>query len=347
LVCEQCGAAQSPCDDQWLGEIREIYNDYQIYHQSGGVEQYVVDPVTNLLRQRSEVLLDRLSSTPGVPLSGKILDVGCGTGGTLKAFSTHGDWRLYGLDFDGRNLPFLASIRGFDTLYTCTPDELRDDFDIITMVHSLEHFPEPLSTLKALRNKIRPGGCLFAEVPNADANPFDYLVADHMLHFTPASLAGLALRANLQQDHLATTWVTKELSLVARPRGATGPRNDSTSQGAKARISAHVSWLLRLVDTARKIATDATRFGLFGASIAATWLCGVLGDAVSFFVEEDANRIGRTHMGRPIISPAQVPSGSVVFLALIPQIALRVEERLHGAIDLRLPPMEFDHRIIV
>src|ERR1700729_87927 len=118
LVCSRCGAAQSPADQQWFEEIREIYSDYHAYHQSGGVEQHVVDPATGELRRRSEVLLDRLLALPSVPLSGTVLDVGCGTGATLRSFSERRGWRLNGLEVDAKNLHLLSALEGFEMLYT-------------------------------------------------------------------------------------------------------------------------------------------------------------------------------------------------------------------------------------
>jgi len=340
LVCRTCSAAQSPSDEQWFDEIGEIYRDYYAYHQAGGVEQHVVDPDTGGLRRRSEVLLDRLLGLPDVPSSGKVLDVGCGTGATLRSFSERGGWRLYGLEMDAKDLHFLSALEGFEALYMGNPADLPGQFDLITMVHALEHFPEPVQTLHDLSDKVALGGRIFVEVPNAEANPFDYVVADHMMHFTPETLSALAARAGLTVDCLATTWVTKELSLAAQPGGVQAREHKlDASVPTVDRIRAQVDWLRRLISASREASATPAPFGLFGTSIAATWLAGALGDAVSFFVEEDPNRVGRPYLGRPVVSPADVKTGSVVFLALIPQIADQVARRLRGTIpDLRLPP---------
>jgi len=340
LVCHHCGAAQSPADEQWFDEIQEIYSNYHAYHQSGGQEQHVLDPANGLLRSRSDVLLDRLVTVPGVPASGAVMDVGCGSGGTLRAFSKRGTWRLYGLEMDERNLPFLTAITGFERLYTGAPADLPGQFDLVTMVHALEHFPEPLATMRDLGSKIAPGGRLFVEVPNAEANPFDYLIADHMMHFTPASLSAMAARAGFNIDCLATNWVTKELSLTARPSTGPLPAPDQQAKSEVANdVRTQVGWLCRVVVAASEALAESSNFGLFGTSIAATWLCGVLGSAVSFFVEEDLSRVGRLYMERPVVSPPQVRAGSTVFMALVPQIADQIARRLRDtAIDMRLPP---------
>jgi hypothetical protein len=201
-----------------------------------------------------------------------------------------------------------------------------------------------VETLKDLRQKLAPGGCLFVQVPGVDANPFDYLVADHMMHFTPDSLTALTIRAGFAVDCLATTWVTKEISMLARPapESVDLPGTGSVpmaKDGAIDRVRAQVDWLNRFVESARQASAGAASFGLFGTSIAATWLCGVLGDAVSFFVEEDPHRVGRPYMARPVLRPDQVTPGGVVFMAIVPQIAAQIAARLRGGpIDLRLPP---------
>jgi 2-polyprenyl-3-methyl-5-hydroxy-6-metoxy-1,4-benzoquinol methylase len=341
LVCGACGAAQSPSDEQWFSEIREIYNNYRPYHQAGGVEQHVADPATGQLRRRSQVLVDQYLALPEVPRSGKVLDIGCGTGATLRAFSERGGWRLHGSEIDTKNINFLTSLDGFEALYTGAPSDLPGSFDLITMVHTLEHFPDPIEVLRDVGKKIAPGGRLFVEVPNSDSNPFDLVIADHMMHFTPPTLRALAVRAGFAADCLSTTWVAKELSLTAR---RSEPQTDdelhsNPSFTALHRVRDQVNWLGRFVNSSREASATARSFGLFGTSIAATWLSSFLGDSISFFVDEDPNRAGGTYLGRPVIHPREVPQGSVVYLALIPEIAERMQLRLRGTItELRLPP---------
>jgi SAM-dependent methyltransferase len=338
LVCETCGAAQSPADRQWSAEIGEIYAAYRSFQQYGGPEQHVLDGATGQLRRRSQVLLDRMATAPGFPRGGTVLDVGCGGGATLRAFSERGCWRLFGQELDGRDLPLLRAIPGFEMLFTCPLPEIPRRFDLVTMVHSLEHFIQPAPALRDLRSKIAPGGRLFVEVPDAGINPFDCLVADHMVHFTAATLGDLAVRAGFAPDCVSTTWVTKELSLVAYPNGTQPHRLSSDPEHEVRRVRAQVKWLAELIETAHQAASAGARFGLFGSTIAATWLYGVLGDRVDFFVEEDTNRVGRTHLDRPIYSPQTVPRGSVVFLALAPHIARHVAARVsRSPIDLRIP----------
>ena len=340
LVCGVCGAAQSPADRQWFDEIDEIYRAYRSFQTYGGPEQQVLDANTGELRPRSQVLLDCLCALPGFPRKGTVLDVGCGGGATLRAFSERGDWRLFGHEIDGRDLPLLRAIPGFEQLFTGPLTEIGATFDAVALVHSLEHFVDPLSALQDLRTKVAPGGRLIAQVPDAGDNAFEYLVADHMVHFTAQSLSRLVARAGFSVECLSAKWVRKELSLTSRPsNGGPGKPGLSKAGDPIGDVRAQVRWLGRFLDAAAQASHGVERFGLFGSTVAATWLCAMLGDAVGFFVEEDANRVGRIHMNRPILSPEQVPPGSLVYVALIPGLARRVAVRLANCgIHFQLPP---------
>src|SRR5712691_1466043 len=179
FVCERCGTVQKIADQEWLREIGEIYRDYEMYHQSAGNDQAVFDPVNGRASGRCEVLARRLLESGAVPRSGTLLDVGAGSGAMLVAFSAAcDDWKLFGLDLDNRKERALRAIPRFERLFTVPPEQLSQQFDLVTLIHSLEHFTDPLSMLRRLRERISPGGWLFIQVNNVDRTPFDLVVAD-------------------------------------------------------------------------------------------------------------------------------------------------------------------------
>jgi SAM-dependent methyltransferase len=339
-VCTECGAAQALPDGQWYAEIQEIYSKYDVYHQSGGIEQHVFDSAVGQMRRRSDVLVERIEGLADVPRSGKLLDVGCANGVTLRTFAERRQWELYGLDLHDRNLVQLSAIPGFERLYTCPPGEVSESFDLITLVHALEHFPDPAAFLTQLRSKLRGNGMLFIQVPNGAANPFDYVVADHLLHFSPYDLAVLLHRSGFCKIRVFTDWVMKEISLVASAGPDNGtPEGSDLARFGKVRVQNQVNWLSDVIASATcEAATDAP-FGLFGSSIAATWLWSAVSDRVEFFVEEDPSRVGRQHLGRPILSPDQVPSGASVFMVLAASLGTSIQKRLrHLPFRLLMPP---------
>lgn len=341
-ACGTCGGVQKVPDAAWWADCRAIYARYDIYHQSGGIEQSVFDSRTGRPEPRGAVLARRLAEVAALPLAGRLLDFGCGNGALLRPFAAvRPGWRLYGQDLDERNLDSLRTIRGFDGLHTGPVTEGPAALDVVTMIHSLEHLPAPHSFLQALRLRLADGGRLCIQVPDAARNPFDLVVADHLCHFTVDTLAILVARSGFVVDQLSTGWVPKEISLIARAadridagRGPAVGAGQANSRRAQERIE----WLRALLDGASR-AAGRRPFGLFGSSISATWLFGCLGEAVEFFVDEDPAREGRSHVGRPIYTPAQVPGGATVYLPLVPDIARAVRDRLGGrSFTLHGPP---------
>jgi hypothetical protein len=151
--------------------------------------------------------------------------------------------------------------------------------------------------------------------------------------------AGYAVRVATNQ------WVAKELTIIGQ-RAAQPLSHSWTAQGCMdaGALRASVSWLERLAGQARTLSSRRP-FGLFGTSIAGTFLFGELGDSVDFFVDEDPNRQGRVWCERPIYAPNQVPAGSHIFVGLAPVAAAKVLERVNlSKIQARFyPPPPLPH----
>lgn len=342
-VCRACGAVQKPADARWQQEIDGIYGSYEIYFQSaGGAEQAVFDPSKGVPNRRSTALLERVAAERELPERGKLIDVGCGKGALLRAFAEFRPrWELYGHELAPHEPEVLHRIPGFKELYSGPVDRLPDGFDVITLMHSLEHFVDPLAGLRDLRSKLSDRGVLLVEVPNAAVSPFDLAIADHASHFSRQHLTRLMQRAGLGSVIVADDWITKELSGVAG-RDGTGEVAAFPAGIAKAcldRVSAQLEWLQAVLAAAHALTdANATRFGLFGTSIASMWLFGELGDKVDFFVDEDPSRQHTLH-GRPVYSPDRAPEGSTVYLALIPAVARALAKRLaRPGLTLECPP---------
>jgi SAM-dependent methyltransferase len=334
LVCAECGAVQKQASDTWLREIDTIYSAYASYYQSGGDEQIVFDRLSGKPRRRSDVFLERLVAANTLPANGTALDVGCGNGVTLSSMSRAlPGWRLNGFEIGDGTLNRLNEIHGFERLYSGTLESIDASFDLVTMIHSLEHFPSPAAALASLA-PILGDGRLFIEVCNIDENPFDILIADHLMHFSPDTLSRLLQRCGFVVTELATDWVHKEISAVAARSPSSGvlqiqSRNDVASpRRVFQRIQKYVTWLNDMLAAVEACAQGAKALGIFGTSIAATWIGARLGDRIQFFVDEDESRVGKLHMGRPVLHPRDVPAGSVIYFALVPRIASMLAERL-------------------
>jgi D,D-heptose 1,7-bisphosphate phosphatase len=342
-VCRTCGGVQKVIDHQWQAETDAIYRAYHIYHQSGGVEQPVFDAHSGQALARSTRLLAYVQQHAPLQPTGRLLDFGCGNGAFLRTFHALApNWSLVGMELNEAHRSSVETIPGVEAFCTCAPEDIPGTFNIITMIHALEHCAYPGNVLAQLWNKLAVGGILIVEVPNYTQNPFDLLIADHSLHFTPATLTTLLHNASYETFAMTSDWIPKEITAIARKRNQPQqPNPPSADPLALTAVVQHLAWLRTVVNKARQWAA-MKNFGLFGTSIAATWLFSELEDLVHFFVDEDPHRIGKLYHDRPIYQPSDVPDESHVYLALPPKIAAAIQRRLAKSGEIFLLPPTFD-----
>jgi SAM-dependent methyltransferase len=340
-VCRECSAVQKLIDADWLSEIGQIYRSYAIYHQAGGKEQPIFAENGAVPQPRSRALMKYLESKTRLSTCADVLDFGCGTGSALRTYSEcYPEWTLYGAELSTQSIALLNKIPRFAQLFTCPPGEIPTCFDLITLVHALEHVLDPVGILQQLSTRLTASGVLFVQVPDGGKTPYDLVIADHLLHFTLEALRLASRRAGIEIVELSDTVLPKELSLIGRSgRPETAVIGFPDSKPAIDRVGNQIDWLSAQITSANGISKSNPRFGIFGTSISGTWLAGVLGDRVSFFVDEDADRIGGRHMERPVLSPDQVAGDSDVFVPLIPHVAASVIARLsRPTIRFHAPP---------
>ena len=329
-VCAACGHAHKIADAKWLAEIGEIYRTYAIYHQSEGAEQPIFCGGAGAPQPRSACLNSYLGKVLDLPERLALLDFGCGTGSALRTFSArHRKWTLYGSELSDASLAGLRLIPGFAELFTCPPEEIPLSFDLITLIHSLEHVLDPVATLHALSGRLAGNGHMFVQVPDCSSTPYDLVIADHLSHFSAASLRFACEQAGCSTVELSDSVLRKELSWIGQcGHGIAAAKELPDPHRSMVRTLSQIEWLAEQAASALAFASASRRFGIFGTSISGTWLHGILGERVRFFVDEDPGRIGRRHLGLPICAPGAIPDGADVYVPLIYEVASAVAKRL-------------------
>jgi len=330
-ICRTCGLIQVPVSSTWLAECDAIYRNYSVYHQSGGIEQAVFDPETGEPACRSDRLVRSLRETLDLPEKGRLVDLGCGNGGFLKAIARAlPSWEFAGVDLSDATRDEVLAIRGVTDFYAMDARRIPGRYTGVSMIHVLEHVPDPGGVLSAMAEKIEDDGFLFVQVPAANENPFDLLIADHCSHFTQDSLLALVVRSGFAIANSNPSWLPKELSVVATSTiqhvqcAAPDPRAETD------RVEQMLDWLHGVAAEARADANHGP-IGVFGTSIAATWLTSAIGaEAVAFFVDEDPGRAAGRHLDRPVWTPPEVPAGERVFVPVAPSVAGFIRRRLDG-----------------
>lgn len=129
--------------------------------------------------------------------AGRILEVGCGTGSSLTMLQRYGKVEAIEPDAPARSLASARS--GIRVKGGLLPDgvKLKDGaYDLVLMLDVLEHIPDDLGTLEALRAKLAPGGRLMVTVP---AMPWLWSAHDvahhHQRRYTARALEEVFRRA--------------------------------------------------------------------------------------------------------------------------------------------------------
>jgi 2-polyprenyl-3-methyl-5-hydroxy-6-metoxy-1,4-benzoquinol methylase len=158
---------------------------------------------------------------------GRLLDMGCGTGGFLR-FARDCGYEVFGFDASHAQVEYTQ--REFPHVRTAvTPGAYltvlrRPDltFKVVTLWDVLEHIRDPIALLSQVRSVLERGGCLFISVPNGGAIPWKQQVGqlrgklpelipwEHAFYFTPRSL-----RMILEQSGFRTVEIG---SVVCYPR---------------------------------------------------------------------------------------------------------------------------------
>lgn len=265
-VCAACGHAQKISDAEWLAEIGEVYRTYAIYHQSEGAEQPIFCSNAGVPQPRSACLDSYLGKVLDLPERLALLDFGCGTGSALRTFSSrHRKWTLYGSELSDANFGGLRLIPGFVELFTCPPEEIPLTFDLVTLIHSLEHVLDPVVTLRALSGRLAGNGHIFVQVPDCSVTPYDLVIADHRSHFSRDSLSLAAGQSGCSTVELSDRVLRKELSWIGQRAPCSAAHKDLPDpQRSMLRTQRQIEWLAEQAAAAAAIASASRRFGIFG-----------------------------------------------------------------------------------
>jgi SAM-dependent methyltransferase len=330
-LCSHCLTVQKTATPAWQAMAEHVYANYDINHQSQGAEPMIFDSAKGN-GPRSLILLRNFLETGELAEEGRLLDIGCSNGNLLQTFhSLRPRWILSGAELVDQWKETVLALPGVEAFYSGPNPAYAGRFDVISLSHVLEHIPDPIPFLKAISGHLTPGGRLLLAVPNLRQNPSDLIIADHCSHFDEDSLTYVAGKAGLGIELLSSTMLPKELVAVLSLRRPACAPDVAEADAHRASTKARCLFYFELLDevrlAARACAKEKRPFGIMGSSIAACWTMLELEGKAAFFVDEDQNRIGRQLMGRPIVAPAQMPAGAVVFIPMSVAVAEKIIDR--------------------
>lgn len=173
--------------------------------QQSTIREKIISSITrsmSLSRIRDvakQMKLDRSTST---------LDIGCGKGAFLYYLNKIYKCKCIGIDFDQDSVNYCKKKLGLNVLQGDIHliNEIKGEFDLITMWHFLEHEFDPLSALVSVVPHLKQEGLLVIEVPNQKSlenkifkkRSYLYDVPRHLYHFSPMTIGNLLKKVDLE-----------------------------------------------------------------------------------------------------------------------------------------------------
>lgn len=143
-------------------------------------------------------LLERYTQGPG-----KVLDIGSGTGDFLR-MARKRNWSIAGVEPNtlARGLANEKQVQ----LYRNIQEVEGDDYDAVTLWHTLEHLPDLDDYIRKFKQHLTSDGAIFVAVPNfrsLDAKIYKeywaaYDVPRHLWHFSQAAIKEIFERHEMQ-----------------------------------------------------------------------------------------------------------------------------------------------------
>lgn len=313
--CKNCGHLQTPTFEN----VEDYYdNDYKILVDSEEEDQlYQMTDGRKVFR--SEHQAATLVRAIQLAEDARVLDYGCAKAATIRRLKEARpgiDVHLF--DVSDMYLPFWQKLTHPDrwAIYAPRAEWLEGHFDLITSFYSLEHMPEPAASVRTIARMLLPGGRFYAVVPDWQANTADFVVVDHVNHFSAQSLTHMVELAGLEVELISTELHESALVVVARKplvSAATQVKAAAGLERLSTRVTEVAAYWRDFRDRVQAFERDAQASGLpcaiYGSGFYGTYIATCMVDfaAVQCFLDQNPYRQGKTLMGKPVLAPQQLP----------------------------------------
>ena len=327
LFCRSCGHLQTEC----LSDLSSYYDqDYKILIDSEDEDQlYAVIDGVKVFRADHQV--STLVRKVKIPDGAKVLDYGCAKSSTLqRLLRLRPDLEPHVFDVSQMYLTFWHAFVPHANIATYAPKaEWAGRFDLVTSFFALEHVEAPSDLVKTVFGLLRPKGQFYCIVPNVYANKADFVVADHVNHFSAGSLLHLLYAAgfstvSVDEGAHQSAWVV--VATKGDPDIGAMERGEPLDalEGKVTEMVDYWQSFSERVEIFEVQHREVPRFAIYGSGFYGTFIASCLKDSskLDCFLDQNPHRQRQQLLGKPILPPEQLPSDiTVVFVGLNPRVS--------------------------
>lgn len=328
--CDSCSHIQTTEID----DIDGYYDkEYKLLVESDEEDQiYCIRDGEKVFRYDHQV--DTLSKLLDIPHGANVLDYGCAKATTLKNLvERRSDITPYLFDVSDMYLPFWKKFADEGNCATYTVNSgWAGAMDVVTSFFSLEHVASPTAMLSNIRSLLKTDGLLYCIVPDVLQNIADFVVVDHVNHFTRSSISRLFADSGFDVQDINTDDHASAMIVIARRSkeeinrgGASVSSDELLAIRAKAlEMANYWEGLARQIQVFEAKLAKSSEVAIYGSGFYGTYIASCLADQarIRFFLDRDPYRQSKKLYGKAIIDPESMPESiDTVFVGLNPAIA--------------------------
>jgi SAM-dependent methyltransferase len=278
------------------------------------------------IHHQLKVINQKISLKPGM----KILDYGCAKAAMSKRIKEEMpaiDCHFF--DISEIYIRYWEKIapRENHAIYH-TPNCWMKRFDVVISNFSLEHIPDPLKSVSHIASMLKDDGIFYAIVPDTFGNKADFIVIDHVNHFTVSSLLYLLQQVGLSVVDIDSQSHRGALVVVAK-KGAE-PTHKHKRENVQDKVGELANYWGRMADHVKSTQAKLDGpFAIYGSGFYGAFIYSHLGrhSEIECFLDQSPFQQGKDLFGVPIVSPASLSSEvNTLFIGLNPKIARAVIE---------------------
>jgi 2-polyprenyl-3-methyl-5-hydroxy-6-metoxy-1,4-benzoquinol methylase len=282
FICSMCGCLQKKINKDYLKNVNKIYNYYTGFSKYDEIDQKKVSDLG--ISNRCDLLFKKFLNKKKYY---EILDYGSSNGAMLMPFINLSK-KLYATDLKcNLNSKILKNKNFIKFLNINNFKNSKKKYDLITMIHVLEHLNKPHEVLSTIGEKLKKKGIIFIQIPNFFLNPFDLSVYDHTIHFDIDSLFELAKVSNLKIIKIDKEFMNGEFSIILKKTN-----KKENIKRSKISILEKVNCFNRFKKNISNI-SKIKNMSILGTSISSLCIKHNFKGKINNFYDEDRSKIGK------------------------------------------------------
>lgn len=313
-----CNEALPDTDTYYESEYRILLDEDD--------EDQIYEVLDEQIVYRTDHQVTTLLNKLDLPQGSRLLDYGCAKASTPKRLLTsRNDLQVSLFDVSTMYVNYWNHfVEPQQYAVYQTPPLWQGYFDIVTSFFALEHIPEPLGAVQRIASLLKDDGVFYGIVPDTFSNVADFVVIDHVNHFTTTSLHTLLRAAGFKDIQIDATAHRGALVFTARKTGVVSACSNVTAiRNHSEQLARYWSQLDKYIQNSEKAHAHKPA-AIYGSGFYGAYIFTALRspEQVMCFLDASKYQQGKQLFSKSIIAPNQLPKSiRTLYVGLNPNIA--------------------------